>query len=117
MLPPVAFYRDLAAAVSAGSVVDLGCGTGQLAVELARRGHRVTGIDPSPAMLALRRQRDGGDRVRWVEGDASCLGSGEYDLVVMSGHVIQIITDNDQPVDGDVRRGPSGAARWRLIRL
>jgi SAM-dependent methyltransferase len=91
-----AFYCDLAAAVSAASVVDLGCGTGQLAAELARRGHRVTGIDPSPAMLAVAGRRDGGDRVRWVEGDASCLGSGEYDLVVMSGHVVQVITDNDR---------------------
>jgi SAM-dependent methyltransferase len=91
----LAFYRDLAAAVSATSVVDVGCGTGRLAVELARRGHRVTGIDPSPAMLAVARRRDGGDLVRWVEGDASCLGSDEYDLALMSGHVVQVITEND----------------------
>jgi SAM-dependent methyltransferase len=90
------FYCDLAAAVPAASIVDLGCGTGQLAVELARRGHRVTGIDPSPAMLAVARDRDGGNLVRWVEGDASRLGAGEYDLAVMSGHVVQIITDNDR---------------------
>jgi SAM-dependent methyltransferase len=95
----LAFYGDLAASVPAGSVVDLGCGTGRLAVELARRGHRVTGIDPSPEMLAVARSRDGGDLVRWVDGDASCLGSGEYDLAVMSGHVVQVITDNNHLTD------------------
>ncbi|GAA1861111.1 hypothetical protein GCM10009687_30410 [Asanoa iriomotensis] len=81
--------------MSATAVVDVGCGTGQLAVELARRGHEVTGVDPSPEMLEVARRRDGGDLVRWVEGDASCLGSGEYDLALMSGHVVQVITDND----------------------
>jgi SAM-dependent methyltransferase len=90
-----AFYAGLAATVPAASVVDLGCGTGALAVELARRGHRVTGIDPSPEMLAVARSRDGGHLVHWVEGDASCLSSGQYDLAVMSGHVVQVIADND----------------------
>jgi SAM-dependent methyltransferase len=87
-------YRDLAAASSAESVVDIGCGTGQLAVELASRGHRVTGVDPSPEMLAVARGREGGELVRWIHGDASCLGAGEYDLAVMSGHVVQVITDD-----------------------
>jgi SAM-dependent methyltransferase len=88
------FYRDLAMTMPAESVVDIGCGTGQLAVELARRGLQVTGVDPSPAMLAVARRREGGDLVRWIDGDASCLGAGEYDLAVMSGHVVQVITDD-----------------------
>jgi SAM-dependent methyltransferase len=92
--PDFAFYVDLAAAVSAESVVDVGCGTGQLAVALARRGYRVTGVDPSSAMLAVARHRAGGDLVHWIEGDASGLGTGEYDLAVMSGHVVQVITDD-----------------------
>lgn len=43
----IPFYVDLASQLSAKSIVDLGCGTGQLAIELARRGHHVTGVDPS----------------------------------------------------------------------
>jgi len=92
--PDYDFYRDLAATMRAEAVVDIGCGTGQLAVELARRGHRVTGVDPSPVMLAVARHRTGGELVRWVEGDATCLGAGGYDLAIMSGHVVQVITDD-----------------------
>jgi SAM-dependent methyltransferase len=88
------FYRHLAATTAPESIVDIGCGTGQLSVALARDGHRVTGVDPSPAMLAVAAGRDGGDLVRWIHGDASCLAAQEYDLAVMSGNVAQVITDD-----------------------
>lgn len=61
-------HRDIAARVEAGDrVLDLGCGTGALAVLLARKGAEVSGIDISPPMLsqAARRVREEGleDRV------------------------------------------------------
>jgi ubiquinone/menaquinone biosynthesis C-methylase UbiE len=88
-----AFY--LALAESAEHVVDLGCGTGLLACELAKRGHRVTGIDPSPQMLRVARARPEGDKVTWIEGDASALPFvGMADLLVMTGHVAQIFLDD-----------------------
>jgi SAM-dependent methyltransferase len=40
-----------------GTVLDLGCGTGRLLFPLARAGHRVVGVDGSPAMLARCRER------------------------------------------------------------
>ncbi|SAL22616.1 methyltransferase type 12 [Caballeronia arvi] len=88
-----AFYLALAA--SARHVVDLGCGTGLLACELARRGHRVTGIDPSPHMLRVARARPDGDTVTWIEGDAKALPFvGAADLLVMTGHVAQVFLDD-----------------------
>jgi SAM-dependent methyltransferase len=51
------------------SVLDLGCGTGQLTVPLADRYDRVIGADPSPDMLALARSRSGGAPVAWLLAD------------------------------------------------
>lgn len=54
-------------------VLDVGCGTGRHAIELARRGYAVTGLDLSPAMLGEARVRAAGAgvAVRWVQADAA----------------------------------------------
>ncbi|SFA78268.1 Methyltransferase domain-containing protein [Amycolatopsis marina] len=88
------FYLGLAAEFSASSVIDIGCGTGLLACDLAASGHDVIGVDPSPAMIDYARNRPGGDLVRWIEGDASLLDAEQADLVVMNGHVAQVIADH-----------------------
>jgi len=82
-----AFYIELAAALCASSIIDIGCGTGLLTCELARRGHRMTGVDPSSAMLDVARHRPGGERVRWIEGGASRLDHAQADLAIMTSHV------------------------------
>lgn len=60
-----------------GSILDVGCGGGQLAVEIARRRPdvQVTGVDLSPAQVARARKRGAGlaARVRFVEGSALSL--------------------------------------------
>jgi len=89
------FYLGLAAELAAPSVADIGCGTGLLACELARRGHAVVGVDPAAAMLAVARHRPGGERVHWIEGGADRLCAEMADLAVMSGHVAQVIADDD----------------------
>lgn len=77
-------------------VVDLGCGTGRLALSLAKAGHNVIGIDPAPEMLSVAKKRPGGDAVRWVQGDASVLrGETEVDVVVMTGHAFQCLLCDD----------------------
>ncbi len=87
------FYSQLAAEVGAASIVDLGCGTGLITCELARQGYQLIGVDPAPAMLDIARRRCS-DRVRWIDGDASRLGTPNADLAVMTGHVAQFfITD------------------------
>lgn len=59
-----------------GRVLDAGCGTGRVAIELARRGHRVVGLDVDASMVAEAR-KDGeraGVDVRWVVGDLLDVG-------------------------------------------
>jgi SAM-dependent methyltransferase len=85
------FYRGIAAELNAETIVDLGCGTGIITLELARKGRRVTGVDPSPLMLEAAQQKPGADRVRWIQGDAGQLGTPGADLAVMTGHVAQFI--------------------------
>lgn len=59
----------LAGEASAGAVLELGVGSGRLAVPLAALGVEVWGVDASPAMLERLAARPGGDRVRAVLAD------------------------------------------------
>ncbi len=81
------------------SILDLGCGTGLLAAALAQDGgKRVVGVDPAAPMLDIARQRPGGDRVAWIEGDARAVRLNEtFDLILLSGHAFQVfLTREDQ---------------------
>jgi SAM-dependent methyltransferase len=91
------FDYCLAMAAGVESVLDLGCGTGELTVELAA-GRSVTGVDPAAAMLDLARRQPGGDRVTWVEADARTVRLDQrFDLVLLTGHAFQVfLTDADQ---------------------
>jgi ubiquinone/menaquinone biosynthesis C-methylase UbiE len=70
----------------AGAIVDVGCGTGTLAIALAAGGATVTGIDGDPEVLAIAEAKPGADAVMWREGSATALPiAGEsVDRVVMS---------------------------------
>ena len=86
-----------AAGSEAIDVIDVGCGTGTLALGLADRGHRVVGVDPAPAMLDVARSKDADGRVRWQYGDAQTFRVDLMaDLIVMTGHAFQtLLTDDD----------------------
>ncbi|CAL9412128.1 methyltransferase [Streptomyces sp. DH-12] len=85
-------------------VLDTGGGSGNFAVPLARLGHRVTVVDPSPdALFALERraaEEDVADRVHGVQGDVRGLFDvaerGGYDVVLCHG-VLEYV---DDPAEG-----------------
>lgn len=68
-------------------VLDGGCGTGRIAIELARRGYQVTGVDNDPSMLAEARKQ--APDLDWQETDLLHLVPDEpYDLVLLAGNVM-----------------------------
>jgi ubiquinone/menaquinone biosynthesis C-methylase UbiE len=69
-----------------GTVVDVGCGTGTLAIALAADGAEVVGVDGDPEVLALARAKPGAGAVQWRKGLATALplAGARPDRVVMS---------------------------------
>src|SRR5712691_8660974 len=86
-------YVGIAEELGARCVLDVGCGTGTFALLLADRGFAVTGVDPARASLEVARAKPGGDRVRWIHGDATSLPLLQVDLATMTGNVAQAIVE------------------------
>ncbi|HVT77727.1 MAG TPA: class I SAM-dependent methyltransferase [Acidimicrobiales bacterium] len=68
------------------TVLDAGCGSGRVAIELARRGVSVVGADVNGSMLDEARRR--APDLAWVHSDLAALDLGRrFDVVVMAGNV------------------------------
>lgn len=77
---------ELVASYRPSTVLDAGCGTGRVAIELARRGMDVVGVDVDPSMLAAAARA--APTITWVRADLSELDLGRrFDVVVMAGNV------------------------------
>ena len=98
-----------------GRVLDAGCGTGRVALELSRCGHEVTGIDVDPSMLAEARSQaaDEGLAVDLLDGDLTELahllhGRPAYDVVAAPGNVVVYLTPG---TEADVVAAMAGVLR------
>jgi len=86
---------DFVASLGVASVLDAGCGTGRVAIELARRGLDVVGVDLDPAMLATARAK--APTIPWVEGDLATVSLGRtFDAAVMAGNVMTFVTPGSE---------------------
>ncbi len=69
-------------------VLDAGCGSGALSVELAARGACVVAVDISPTLVDLARERAAGAIIDWRVGDMLDPGLGRFDYVVAMDSLI-----------------------------
>jgi trans-aconitate methyltransferase len=77
---------DFVAALHPSSVLDAGCGTGRVAIELARRGIEVVGVDADGSMIATARRLAPG--LTWVIADLTRYSPDrKFEVVIMAGNV------------------------------
>jgi SAM-dependent methyltransferase len=75
------------------SVLDAGCGTGRVAIELARRGLDIVGTDLDPDMIGLARAK--APELTWVQADLRELDlPAQFDAVVLAGNVIPYVASD-----------------------
>jgi SAM-dependent methyltransferase len=82
--------------VPGAAILDAGCGTGRYAIELARRGYVVHGIDRSPELIDVATQSIGGRQgsLSFAVGDIAALDGRRYDAILCRG-VLNDIVDDD----------------------
>jgi ubiquinone/menaquinone biosynthesis C-methylase UbiE len=82
-----------------GSVIDVGCGTGNHALRLSKMGYKVTGVDVSPAMLRIAKTKDKEAKIRFIQGDMKKLekviSKGQrFDAAICLGQVFSHLMTN-----------------------
>ena len=96
-------------ALGVRSVLDAGCGTGRVAIELARRGLDVVGLDADPGMLSAARAK--APELEWILADLTNFelpeadGRRAFDAIVMAGNVmIFVVPGTEGAVVGQIAR-------------
>ncbi len=99
VLDPGASVDLLVELADGGPVLELGVGTGRIALPLAGRGLEVHGIDASPAMLEHLRAKPGGDRVHTHLGDMGEVAvDAEFRLVFVAANTLFMLASQDEQV-------------------
>ncbi|MEA3055411.1 MAG: hypothetical protein QOD30_843 [Actinomycetota bacterium] len=113
------FFLAVANRRPASGIADLGCGTGTVTIALARAGHVVTGVEPNRSFFGAAGSKEGGELVEWVHGTSRALRDAAYDLVLMTGHVVQAFIGDDEWMEllADVRRSlrPGGLVAFDAL--
>jgi SAM-dependent methyltransferase len=95
--PIVAFLAELA---SAGGALELGIGTGRIALPLAQRGVQVHGIDLSEAMLAQMQAKPGAEQISVTVGDfATATVDATFSVAYLVANTIMNLTTQEEQVD------------------
>lgn len=96
------FYQKLIwqSPLKAKGVLEVACGTGRVALRLAKDGIEITGLDKSPEFLEIARKKSIGiSNVDWVPGDLRTFEIGkQFGFVISPGHSFQFMTRPDEQV-------------------
>ncbi len=104
------FYREMAAEIKAKgqTLLEVACGTGRVAIPLAREGVNVVGLDFSPKMLDEAKKKSPGlSNLRWVQADMRSFDLAEkFGLAIITGHAFQNLNEPQEQVDclGSIKR-------------
>jgi SAM-dependent methyltransferase len=86
---------DLVASYAPAAVLDAGCGTGRIAIELDRRGIAVLGVDADPDMIAAASAR--APELQWRLADLAGLELPDrFDVVLLAGNVVPYVAAADR---------------------
>lgn len=86
----LAAYVAIATELGADRILDVGCGTGCLALLLAGTGRTVVAADPAAASLDVARAKDGSAAVTWIHGGAEAAPAATANLAMMTGNVAHV---------------------------